>query len=96
MEHTNEFRIGLEELKNAPYYNFTQTFVSSSNEDMDSPYDDIILNCEYFDNDEFINRYKENTEYSLISWNIQGLNAKLMNLRILLISIAQTIVNLTS
>ena len=41
----------------------------------------ISLNCDYLDSTEFLNKYRDSKEYSLLSWNIQGLNSKFNELK---------------
>ena len=72
---------GLDELKNEHYFDFTKTFESPAFEDFDNPYENISLNCDYLDSTEFLNKYRDSKEYSLLTWNIQGLNSKFNELK---------------
>ena len=47
----------------------------------DSPYSQINFKCDYFDENEFIDTYKNLGKFSFLSWNIQSLPAKFFEVK---------------
>ena len=47
----------------------------------DSPYENCFINCNYYDEDDFINNFKNSKLSSILSHNVQGINSKFNNFR---------------
>jgi len=75
--------ISLNNLANDPEYNFINTLQNENNiygfdqnDNLESPYIDLDLTCNYFDEDSFTERYSKFNNFSVMSLNIQSLPAK--------------------
>lgn len=74
----------LENLANNPLFNFTNNLsnneylISANNDDLidDSPYSNLDISCKYLDESSFCNTYKNNTNFSFLSLNLQSIHAK--------------------
>ena len=76
----NEQLLGINELINNPNYEF-KSLQDDLNPEDNSPYLGIDLQCNYFDQIEFLNKYSHNNCASIFSLNIDGLASKLSQLR---------------
>ena len=47
----------------------------------DSPYENCFINCNYYDEDEFIDNFKSSKLSSILSHNVQGINSKFNNFK---------------
>ena len=74
----------LNNLNTNPSFNFSNAlynsdFFRNTNGDEnvdDSPYSNIDVHCNYFDENQFVNKYRNITNFSCLSLNIQSLPAK--------------------
>ena len=72
--------IDIEELKNNPNLDFLSKH-NDSDETEASPYYNIDVACPYLDENEFLEKHGKNKDVSLLSLNVQSLNAKFSSLR---------------
>lgn len=74
--------IALSDLQNNNIYDFISQLNDNpfnetlNDEPIHSLYDDISVKCGYFDEQEFIDKFEKNTNFSVLSWNIQSLPSK--------------------
>ena len=80
-------QITLSDLQNNENYDFLSQLNNNNRNDTNfneilgedpvySLYDDLSLNCDYFDEQEFASRFENNKNFSVLSWNIQSLPSK--------------------
>ncbi len=74
--------LGTDILSQHDRYNF-KTLLDSNDIDIgqhndisDSPYENVNLSCHYYSEEDYIQSFSNNDKFSLMSLNIQGLNAK--------------------
>lgn len=90
--------ISIDSLANDPKFEFIKSLNRNSldeNEDdfndiFGSPYDDIILNCNYFDETEFCSSRINSNELSLLTLNIHSLPSKFSELNDLIYLLSQS------
>ena len=73
--------IDIEELKNNPNHDFLTKHNNDSDEKEASPYYNIDVASPYLDENEFLEKHGKNKDVSLLSLNVQSLNAKFSSLR---------------
>lgn len=74
-------------------FTFTNLLRGESGSDeviQDSPYEDIELNCNYYSEDELKKQFADNSNLSMMSFNIQGLGSKFDQLNEMLTSLKQS------
>ena len=75
--------IPLDGIVNDPNFNFFQQFNTFFDNDDDanlSPYGDCTVSCDYMDEDQFIVKYKNTSNMSILSMNVQSLQSKFSEL----------------
>ena len=75
--------IPLTTLLEDPNLDFIKQFSKLFNDDSDindSPYGNADLLCDYYDEDQFINKFKKNENNVIMSINVQSLHAKFAEL----------------
>jgi|GEM_PF-5382706 len=70
-------------------HQFTKLFIDDDDIN-DSPYGDCILSCDYFDEEQFINKFKHSDKLILMSINVQSLHAKFNELSEFILSLEQS------
>lgn len=77
--------IQLADLQNENCYDFLEQIITNNADgDVqfdDSPYSNINLNCQYFEEQEVIDKFKDLNKISFLSWNIQSLPSKFTELK---------------
>ena len=68
----------LDSIMNNPIYDFMSNFTNNDDDENTNflPYNDLNLDCKYFDVHEFANKFKNNVNQSFLSINIQSLPSK--------------------
>jgi hypothetical protein len=81
----------LNNLTNDPSYDFIKNLQPNVDSDFDlnSPYDDNFFECNYSDISSFNSTYRNNTNLSIMSFNIQSISAKFSEFKELIISMCK-------
>ena len=77
-------RVGsIHQILNNIEYDFLSRYKDSTLNDnnFENPYYEIDLSCKYFDNKQFIEKLKQFQTLKFLSWNIQSLNSKFIQLK---------------
>ena len=74
MEANKEKLKGLDQLLNDAKFDFLSKFTNMNGEE--SAYSNLNINCQYFTEDEFLDKHSQNRAMSFLSLNCQGLNSK--------------------
>ena len=83
----NEHVFSFDNLNNNPSFNFSNSLFNSDfladdvNSPDDSPYSNLDVLCNFFDENQFINKFRNVNNFSIFSLNIQSLPSKYIALQ---------------
>ena len=82
MKMVNDVIFSIDNLNVDPSFNFSNSLFNSKllntqdDDSNDSPYSNLDVQCSYFDENQYINNFKNLKNISILSLNIQSLSSK--------------------